>query len=150
MESTLCRETEFAQSFRLSILLLCHVERSETSQAVTFRSPKDEIQRFFASLRMTIPIIAEPFNRLTFQPIRPTSPSALGMGIGRNRNCPACKSLRRSEAALVGARPCAEILSDGGHFQKDALQRFQVADLLTARATSRILSKAVRSARRRL
>src|SRR5882672_5254768 len=82
------------------------------------------------------------FNRST------TSPFVPGMGIVRNRNCPACKSLRRSGAALVGARQCAEILSGGDHFQKDASQRFRVAGSITARATSRILSKALRSARR--
>src|SRR5437773_9742376 len=85
---------------------------------------------------------------LTLQSITPTSPSVPGMGIVRNRNCPACKSLRRSGAALVGARQCAEILSGGDHFQKDASQRFRVAGSITARATSRILSKAVQSARR--
>src|SRR6266404_9533418 len=44
-----------------------------TSLAVTFTLPKDEIQRFFASLRMTTPVMAQrfnPFNISTVQPLR--------------------------------------------------------------------------------
>ena len=57
----------------LNGFLVCNVERSETSLAVTFTLPKDEIQRFFASLRMTMrvwlnastlqPSTCSPFNR---------------------------------------------------------------------------------------
>jgi hypothetical protein len=43
---------------RLRRLPVCHVERSETSLVVTFTLPKDEIQRFFTSLRMTTPVMA--------------------------------------------------------------------------------------------
>src|SRR6266487_7099139 len=77
-----------------------------------------------------------------------TFSSVLGTGIVRNQNCPACKNLRRSGAALVGARRCAEIFSGGDHFQKDALRRFQVAGSITAPVASNILPKAVRSASR--
>src|SRR5262245_5423679 len=80
--------------------------------------------------------------------LKSTSPSAPGTGIARNLNCPACKNLRRSGAALVGAQWCAEILSGGDHFQKDALHRFRVAGSITAPVTSHILPKAVRSASR--
>ena len=71
-----------------------------------------------------------------------------GTGIASNRNYPAYKSLRKSGAALAGARQCAKILFGEDHFQKGASQPFRVAGLITARATSRILSKAVRSAPR--
>src|SRR6516162_7955716 len=80
--------------------------------------------------------------------IKSTLPSAPGTDIGNNLNCPACRNLRRSGAALVGARWCAEILSGGDHFQKDALRRFRVAGSITAPVASNILPKAVRSASR--
>src|SRR5437667_8080866 len=46
----------------LNGFLVCNVERSETSLAVTFTLPKDEIQRFFASLRMTMRVMAQRFD----------------------------------------------------------------------------------------
>jgi len=47
-------------------------------------------------------------------------PSAREMGIARNRSCPACKSLRKSEADLVDARQFSEIASAANHFRKGA------------------------------
>src|SRR5262245_43186919 len=75
-------------------------------------------------------------------------PSAPGRGSARNPNCLACKNLRRSEGGLVDARPCAEIVSGEDHFQKGAWQQFRLAGSISALAASRILSKAVCSARR--
>jgi hypothetical protein len=40
----------------LKRFLVCHVERSETSLAMTLTRAKRSIQRFFASIRMTMPV----------------------------------------------------------------------------------------------
>jgi hypothetical protein len=52
----------------LNGFLVCHVERGETSLAVTFTPPKTLILRFFSrdcGIRMTIPVMAQPFNLST-------------------------------------------------------------------------------------
>ena len=66
-------------------------------------------------------------NQIEMQAARPplqlftsTWPFARGMGIVRNRSCPACKSLRKSEANPVGARRFPEIASAANHFRKGA------------------------------
>src|SRR5438034_1176819 len=82
-----------------------------------------------------------PFNGSTLQLITSTSPSAPGRGIVRNRDCPACKNLRRSVVNPVDARRCAGILSGAGHSQKDALQQFRVGGSIIAQAALRIRSK---------
>src|SRR3954465_3740936 len=98
--------------------------------------------RCFASLNMT--------EDKSFMPgITTISSFAPGTGIVSNRNYPACKSLRRSGAALVDARSCAEILFGGDHFQKDASQRFRLAGSIIAPAAWHILSKAVCLERRK-
>src|SRR6266513_1412637 len=59
-------------------------------------------------------------------------------GIARNRNCPACKSLRKSGASLADARRFSEIAHDADRSRKAASQRFQDDDSINAPATSHI------------
>src|SRR5205823_9658490 len=65
-----------------------------------------------------------------------TSPFARGMGIVRNRNCPACKNLRKSEANPVDARQFPEIAFAANHFRKGALRPFPAGGLIDALATA--------------
>ena len=123
----------------------------QTSLAVTFTAVdkiNSEILRFAQNDNAGFVLTLQPLKLFNPSQLTSTSPSAPETGIARNRNCPACKNLRGSGAALVGARQCAKILAGGDHLQKDAWQRFQLAGWITAPVASRILSKALRLARR--
>src|SRR5467141_1047361 len=73
--------------------------------------------------------------------IMPTSPSARETGIARNRNCPAYKSLRKSEADLVDARQFSEAACAGDHFRKGEWRRFPAGDWIDAPAVLRMPAK---------
>src|SRR5262249_20735473 len=81
------------------------------------------------------------FNGSTLQALSPSSPFAPGMGIVRNRNCPACRNLRRFVANLVGARRCAKTLFGADHFQRDVPQRSRGGDSISVPAALHIRSK---------
>ena len=106
-----------------------------------FNLPTTSIQRFFASLRMIMPVVVWCFNASTLLTIRSISSSAPGMGIAHNRNCPPYKNLRRFEADLADARRFSEILVGANHFQKDVWQLFRAAYSIIVLAALRIHPK---------
>ena len=73
--------------------------------------------------------------------ITTTSPFVLGTDIARNRNCPACKNLRRFVANPVDVRRYAKILSYADRFQRDVSQQSRRGDSIVAPGAFRIRSK---------
>ena len=111
-----------------------------------FKLPTTSIQRFFASPRMTMPVVVWCFNASTLLTIRSTSSSAPGTGIARNQNCPAYKNLRRFGGDLADGQRFLEILAGANHFQKGVWQLFRAAYSIIVLAALRIHPKAAWSA----
>src|SRR6266496_4612182 len=110
--------------------------------------PQANNPRCFASLNMTEErhFNSEGIREQALQHsqrITSTSSSVPGTGIARNRNYPAYKNLRKTEADPAGARRFSEILSGADHFRKDASQLFRAVYSITVPAALCILPKGV-------
>ena len=121
---------------------VCHVERSEAPLAVTFAVTKRP------NLEILLPHPRDQNDNAgyssTLQPsklISSTSSSAPGTGTARNRNCPACKNLRRFGVNLAGAQRSLVIVAGANRLRRDVLQLFQAVDSTTAPEALRILPK---------
>src|SRR4051794_22959411 len=91
--------------------------------------------------RMSILCLQAQERVIAVRDAKSISASAPEMGIVRNPNRPAHKSLHRSEGVLVGARPFSRSLSDADHHQRGAWNQFRGDDLLGEQTIGRIRSK---------
>src|ERR1051326_7482630 len=89
------------------------------------------------------------YNSVPPSRITATSPSVPGTGTARNRNCPACKNLRRFGGALAGGRSFSEIVANLGHTQKGVFRPFRVGGLIIEPVAGRNPPKAFRRAKRK-
>ena len=106
-----------------------------------FKLLTTSIQRFFASLRMTMPVVVWCFSGSTLLTIRSISSSVPGTDIARSRNCPAYKNLRRFGADLADGQRFLEILAGANHLQKDVCQLSRAVGWITVPAALRIRPK---------